>query len=172
MTEPRRDLWSEWLLGRRFGGNADLLKATLEFLYPIREKILLNADLSDDQTLLDVGCGDGLIGFGALEKSKATRVLFTDISQDLLDHAQVIASKMSFLDRCAFLRTAAEDLSPIAGESVDVVTTRSALIYVSAKQQAFREFYRVLKANGRISLFEPINIFGYPTTLTIGGDLT
>ena len=42
--------------------------------------------------------------------------------------------------------------------SVDVVTTRSVLIYVKDKARAMREFYQVLKPGGRVSLFEPINV--------------
>jgi SAM-dependent methyltransferase len=53
-------------------------------------------------------------------------------------------------------------LAAIAPGSVNVVTTRSVLIYVQAKQQAFHEFYRVLKPGGRLSIFEPINRFCYP----------
>jgi arsenite methyltransferase len=33
------------------------------------------------------------------------------------------------------------------------------LIFVQAKQSAFKEFYRVLKQGGRLSIFEPINRF-------------
>ena len=40
------------------------------------------------------------------------------------------------------------------------MTTRSVLIYVAEKEQALREFFRVLRPRGRISLFEPINRFG------------
>jgi arsenite methyltransferase len=64
---------------------------------------------------------------------------------------------MGLLDRCTFLRASADDLSALEDASVDVVTTRSVLIYVSAKQQAFQEFYRVLKPGGRLSIYEPIN---------------
>jgi ubiquinone/menaquinone biosynthesis C-methylase UbiE len=51
----------------------------------------------------------------------------------------------------------ADDLAPVEDGSVDVVTTRSVLIYVERKREAFAEFFRVLRENGRISLFEPIN---------------
>jgi arsenite methyltransferase len=40
---------------------------------------------------------------------------------------------------------------------VDVVTTRSVLIYVREKNRAFRAFHRALRPGGRISLFEPVN---------------
>lgn len=69
---------------------------------------------------------------------------------------------MGVLDRCQFVHARAENLSAIAAETVDAVTTRSVLIYVKAKQQAFCEFYRALKPDGRLSIFEPINRFGHP----------
>ncbi|WP_348240817.1 methyltransferase domain-containing protein, partial [Salmonella enterica] len=53
--------------------------------------------------------------------------------------------------------TGAETLEGIADSSVDVVTTRSVLIYVDDKAAAFAAFHRVLKPGGRVSLFEPIN---------------
>ena len=42
---------------------------------------------------------------------------------------------------------------------MDVVTTRSVLIYVADKYSAFSEFARILRSGGRVSLFEPINRF-------------
>ncbi len=67
------------------------------------------------------------------------------------------ARHLGVADRAEFVRAAAEDLSPIPDGSVDVVTTRSVLIYVREKDAAFREFHRVLRPGGRISIFEPIN---------------
>ncbi len=103
MAEFQRDLWSAWLLDKRFGGNPDEMKAVLDYLNPVRDKVLLHSKLGRNQTLLDVGCGDGLIGFGALEKWKTSRVIFADLSQDLLTHAQTIAKRMDLLKRCEFV---------------------------------------------------------------------
>lgn len=130
----------------------------------MREHVLDNSDLRPGDVLLDVGCGDGLIAFAALDRvGPDGRVIFTDISQDLLDHSRALAVELDVLDRCDFVRASADDL-PIGNASVDVVTTRSVLIYLdrAGKERAFREFHRVLRLGGRISLAEPINSFGCP----------
>lgn len=174
-SDATQDIWKEWLLDRRFRGDRAVMQSVLErFLYPIRDRVLDHAGLQGDETLLDVGCGDGLIGFGALERLSAGRVIFSDISQDLLDHVAGLARRMGVADRSAFLQASADDLSAFADASVDVVTTRSVLIYVADKPAAFREFYRVLRPGGRISLFEPINRFGHPSPrhMFLGFDVT
>jgi len=163
MSKSKQDIWAEWLLHRRFGGDSEQMKDVLSnFLYPIRDRVLGNANLSDEKILLDVGCGDGLIAFGALEKFDMQKVIFSDISQDLLDHAETLAREMQVYKHCDFLHASADDLTGVPDSSVDAVTTRSVLIYVSPKQNAFNEFFRVLKPNGHLSIFEPINRFGGP----------
>jgi arsenite methyltransferase len=67
------------------------------------------------------------------------------------------AEAMGVSERCSFVRASAEDLTGIADASVDVVTTRSVLIFVADKDRAFGEFFRVLTPGGRASLHEPIN---------------
>jgi SAM-dependent methyltransferase len=119
--------------------------------------VLKRAAIREGDTVLDVGAGDGLIGFGALEQVGADgRVIFSDVSNDLLDECRRQAGGDP---RCSFVQAAADDLAGIADRSVDVVTTRSVLIYVARKPAAFAEFFRVLRPGGRLSIFEPINRF-------------
>lgn len=165
MEEAVQDRWASWVLRRGHAGDAEQERFKLDYLRPIRDRVLDNADLAPDDVLLDVGAGDGLIAFGALDRlDNAARVIFSDISQDLVDHGRELAQQLGVMNRCDFVRASADDLQPIADSSVDVVTTRSVLIYLPApqKEQTFREFHRVLKPGGRFSIFEPINRFSYP----------
>ena len=166
-----RDRWAEWLAVRRFGGDPEIRRRNLERLAERRERVLDLAKLVPGETLLDVGCGEGLIGFGALERG-AGHVVFSDISAELLEFCREAAEELGVLDRCSFAEASADDLHEIEDTSVDVVTTRSVLIYVADKRAAFAEFARVLRPGGRISLFEPINRFAQrPGNTWMGHDL-
>jgi arsenite methyltransferase len=153
-----RDRWAEWLAERRFGGDEATRDLFLSKLAATRDAVLDRAQLRADEDLLDVGCGEGLIAFGALERGAGT-ASFSDISADLLEFCREAATDLGVVDRCRFVQVPAERLDSIGDETVDVVTTRSVLIYVKDKAAAFAEFERVLRPGGRISLFEPINCF-------------
>ncbi len=168
------DRWHRWLMDERFGGDPAVRERLLtEHLYPVRDTVLDKAKLRPGDTVLDVGTGDGLIAFGALERlSPAGHVVFSDISQDLLDHCRAAAAAEKLLDRCRFVLASADSLDGIADASVDVVTTRSVLIYVKDKAEALQAFYRVLRPGGRISVFEPINVLMRDPDRLLGYDIT
>jgi ubiquinone/menaquinone biosynthesis C-methylase UbiE len=168
------DIWSQWLLKRRFGDDPARAERFLQHLAPVRERVLKNAALRPSDTLLDVGCGDGLVAFGALQQDPSVQAIFSDVSQPLLDHARQLAETAGIRERCRFIRASADDLSAVASGSVDAVTTRSVLIYVDAKETSFREFFRVLRPGGRVSIFEPINSFRHeePENMFRGFDVT
>ena len=154
----QRDCWSEWLTERRYGGDEEQRRAGFEQLRGWRDRVLDNATLDESDTVLDVGCGEGLLGFGALDRGVAA-VIFSDISADALGICREAAAALDVADRCRFIHASAEDLRPIDQESTDVVLTRAVLIYVADKARAFSEFRRVLGPGGRLSMLEPINRF-------------
>ena len=160
-AKPGRDPWAAWLGERGHGGDAELLRRQLELLAPIRDRVITNAALSSDKRVLDIGCGDGLIALAAAETvGPAGQVICSDVSDEVLDLCRERAAGLGVLERCSFVKASASDLSPVQDQAVDAVTLRSVLIYEPNKENAFAEFYRVLRPGGRLSLFEPINRFG------------
>ena len=153
------DRWATWLAERRFGGSDDARSESQAMFDEFRTRVLAGAGIRPGDTVLDVGCGEGLIGLGALGLvGEDGAVVFSDVSEDVLDVCREIAGGDP---RCEFVRASADEL-PLEDESVDAVTTRSTLIYLEDKPRALREFFRVLRRGGRLSMFEPVNSFGWP----------
>ncbi len=153
------DKWADWLVSRRFGNDKNLALQTKARLEIIRDRLLRNASISEGNKILDVGTGDGLIGIEALKYIGDTgKVFFSDISQDVLEicKAKIPSAYLGKFECC---QQSADNLNIFSENEFDVVTARAVVMYVSHKQEAFYEFYRVLRPGGRISIFEPINKF-------------
>ncbi len=155
--DPPADVWSEWLLHRRHGGNPQYGTVVRGAVEQYADRVLDGAQLGNGMTLVDVGAGEGLVAFRAIERFGPTlRLILTDISAPMLRHAESLAVQRKLRDRCTFLECSAERLEGICDATADAVITRASLAYVSDKGAAFQEIYRVLKPGGRISIAEPI----------------
>ena len=151
------DPWATWMLHRRHGDDGDYQRAVLLDVLRYRNRVLDGASLEAGMTLVDVGAGDGLVAFGAIERiGPSLRVVLIDVSEELLKRARRLSEDLGIMAQCTFLKDSAEKLQGLADARTDVVTTRAVLAYVSEKNAALRQFYRVLKPGGRISIAEPI----------------
>lgn len=159
-AEHGQDRRASWFATRRHGEDDEHLRRILAELAPVRTRVVANADITAGDRVLDVGCGDGLIAFAALDAvGPDGSVIFSDISTDLLERCRELVAEAAMPGHVEFVRAAAADLSAIPDGSVDAVTVRSVLIYEPDKPAAFGEFHRVLRRGARLSMFEPINRF-------------
>jgi arsenite methyltransferase len=156
-SAPQSDVWSNWLLHVRHGGDPEYSRAMRGRLEYYADRILDGVRLVAGMTLADIGAGEGLIAFRAIERTgPSLRAVFTDISAPMLRHAEALAIDRGVRNQCVFHHCSADNLKDIESASVDIVATRAVLAYVVDKCAALREFHRILKPGGRISLAEPI----------------
>ena len=64
------DPWCQWIVRHRHGGDDEFRRELFAaFLAPLRDRLLDAARIQEGDVVLDLGTGDGLIGFGALERA-------------------------------------------------------------------------------------------------------
>jgi arsenite methyltransferase len=161
MTAPESaaisDHWAIWLLHQRHGDDAIYRTHLHARLQHYADRVLDAAKLAHGARLLDIGTGDGLVAFRALERMKnQLAVTMADTSVSILRLAEGLARQRGVARHCRLLQTDAQDLALIEDGTLDAVTTRSVLAYVPDKPAAFRAMYRVLKPGGRLSIAEPV----------------
>ena len=103
------------------------------------------------KSVLDVGCGTGVISFLALQKG-AAKVVCGDISNYMLEVARTKADRFSYgADRINFRQLDAESL-PFEDASFDVVVTGMTLGLLPDPGKAVAEMVRVLRPGGLLSI--------------------
>ncbi|WP_176929104.1 class I SAM-dependent methyltransferase [Paraburkholderia lycopersici] len=151
------DNWFAWILRHRHGEDRAHEHAVRDEVTRYADRVLDFVQPHPGMTLADIGTGDGLVAFRAIERTGASiRVLMTDISSPLLRYAEETARSLGVSGQCAFIHGCAEKLEGIANEAVDAATMRAVLAYVQDKPAAMRELYRILKPGGRFAIAEPI----------------
>jgi demethylmenaquinone methyltransferase/2-methoxy-6-polyprenyl-1,4-benzoquinol methylase len=112
-----------------------------------RRRALARAGLAPGMDVLDVGTGTGLTALAAIEiVGDARRVIGVDPSPGMLAASKVPAQSPRLVG-------AAERL-PAASASVDFVSMGYALRHVADIDAVFAEYFRVLRAGGRLCLLE------------------
>jgi arsenite methyltransferase len=157
-TDQKLDHWADWLVrGRDRGASEVQIQRTRRSLARVRDRVLREARLRPGERVVDLGAGTGLLALEARRRVKGSGyVVAVDVSADALSECRRQAGPAENVASVACVAGDALHI-PLASQSVDVVMTRSVLIYLADKRAGVRELYRVLKPKGRASIFEPIN---------------
>ena len=116
-----------------------------------------DADIKEDDTVLDLGCGAGVDVLVASHLvGENGRVYGVDITPKMVERARYHAKLMS-VNNVTILNNSF-DAVDLEDESVDVVISNGAINLTSCKESVFTEIYRVLKPNGKIFFADMIDI--------------
>ena len=141
----------------------DFLNHFLSFGIDIhwRKKFINKLNIQNGDTVLDVACGTGDIGFHILKKHEV-KLINIDISKNMLLIAKKKAIKRN-LHNIKFLHGDAENL-PLDNNSVDHLTISYGFRNTSHHNIALSEFHRVLKPGGNLGILE----FSIPKSKIMG----
>jgi demethylmenaquinone methyltransferase/2-methoxy-6-polyprenyl-1,4-benzoquinol methylase len=130
-----------------------------------RKIFVRNLNILDGQTILDVACGTGDIGFNILKQNKI-ELINIDLSKNMLDIAEKKAAKKNLLG-IQFIQGDAEML-PLEDDSVDCLTIAYGFRNISHYEKALEEFHRVIKPGGILGILE----FSIPKSRIFGSLFT
>ncbi len=149
--------WTQWLKQNRFAGQTpEMIEQTTRWLEAVRDVILVYAEIKPYETVLDIGCGTGLLAFKALEMQDCQgKVIFSDAFQDCIDDCKKILDELGITEGFELLKSPVEHIA-LPESSVHKAVMRSVLVHVVNKQPAINEIYRVLKPGGKLCAFEPV----------------
>ncbi len=133
-----------------------------KYLASTEEAILEQLKLKGNETILDAGCGTGSLLIALQKKYKFKgKLLGFDITPAMLELAEYNLSKGKFNKSLELELAHCENFST-TNSSVDIIIFSSVLHHLPHPEHAFKEFYRVLKKNGRIILVDYCT--DYPST--------
>ncbi len=130
-----------------FSVGADDYAATMApALAPVAAEVVRRAALAATETVLDVGTGTGTAA--AMARGEGRRISGLDAAAGMLEIARREVPDVEFIEA---------DFShiPMPDGAVDVVTSVHALLFADDRVKALREWRRVTRAGGRISLSVP-----------------
>lgn len=145
--------------------------------YILRDKIINKLALTEDEKVLDVGCGEGLMINGAAQKLKSGRDYGIDIwslkdqsrnsKEELLKNAIIEWTENKF----EIVNGDMRDM-PFEDNYFDVVISSLAIHNIENKDErkkALNEIARVTKVNGKIAILDLNNIQEYANILKENG---
>ncbi len=115
-----------------------------EWSRPMRRELYRRVRLASRESVLEVGCGDGLITREMAEICRG-RVMGVDIDPQMVQIAKEAPGRVEF-------QIADAHSLPFEKKSFDLVTAHWVMLWLEHPQKALKEFHRVLKPDGTLLL--------------------
>ena len=117
---------------------------------------LIATALQEGETVVDLGSGAGIDAFLASKQVKDSgRVIGIDITEKMLEKARENATKGNY-HNVEFKKGDIEEYIPLDNNSVDAAISNCVVNLTINKVDAFKEVFRILKANGRMVISDLI----------------
>lgn len=114
--------------------------------------------LKDGQTVVDVGCGMGFLGYTYFKYfGKGGTYLGVDHSENLVKEATELSLSWAQNGKAEFVQGDAYKL-PYPDNSADVVMCQTLLMHLAEPEKALAEMVRVCKKGGRVVCMEPDHV--------------
>jgi ubiquinone/menaquinone biosynthesis C-methylase UbiE len=133
-------------------------KYAFTLLFPLRNifispgQLIERMDLKSDSIVLEVGPGPGYFSAKIAPFLHSGKLFLTDIQQEMLDYAKKRLTRKK-IHNVEYLLCNGTDM-PFNDNMFDVIFMVTVLGEIENKIQYLKEFYRVLKSNGIVSISE------------------
>ena len=130
--------------------------------FPATKQNLDVIQVKSEEYVLDAGCGSGLTACH-LSKTVGCKIMGIDINHEMIEKAALRAEKEGVSHLVEF-RVADVQALPFTKNCFDVVIAESVTVFLD-KVKVYREFYRVLKPEGRVADLEMALLRDLPANL-------
>lgn len=132
--------------------------------FPATQQNLDVMQIQTEDYVLDAGCGSGLTACH-LAKTRGCKIIAVDINPQMIEKACLRAKKEGVSHLVEF-RVADVNILPFADNHFDLVIAESITVFLD-KVKVYREFYRVLKPEGRVADLEMALLAELPTNVRV-----